>query len=190
MRRECADGRQWRRVLFFSFSFCVFSFFMFPRSRKHRCNLAHSREHFGLSVFNNTEIDRPFLTNSFFKSLCASNFVILQPGAKAQLLASLEWRKANNVDDLPVPGPNNSNGVMYGVRGWHSVPDANIEASQPNVPEHAVRLQNYMGGSCLHKWDKAGRPIYIERMVRIALSCLCVHTKKGDKGRIVARWQD
>ncbi|KAG0056312.1 cytosolic factor, phosphatidylinositol/phosphatidylcholine transfer protein [Gryganskiella cystojenkinii] len=85
-------------------------------------------------------------------------------GAHAQLLASLEWRKANKVDDLPVPGPHNSNGVMYGVRGWHSVPDANIEAGQPNVPEHAVRLQKYMGGSCLHKWDRAGRPIYIERM--------------------------
>lgn len=54
---------------------------------------------------------------------------------------------------------------MYAVRGWHSVPDANIESGQPNVPEHAVRLQKYMGGSCLHKWDKAGRPIYIERMV-------------------------
>ena len=54
---------------------------------------------------------------------------------------------------------------MYGVRGWHSVPDANIEAGQPNVPEHAIRLQKYMGGSCLHKWDRAGRPIYIERMV-------------------------
>lgn len=56
---------------------------------------------------------------------------------------------------------------MYAVRGWHAVPDANIEAGQPNVPEHAVRLQKYMGGSCLHKWDKAGRPIYIERMVII-----------------------
>ncbi|KAF9272081.1 CRAL-TRIO domain-containing protein [Linnemannia elongata] len=85
-------------------------------------------------------------------------------GAKTQLLASLEWRAANKVDDLPIPGPKNSNGVMYAVRGWHSVPDANIEAGQPNVPEHAVRLQKYMGGSCLHKWDKAGRPIYIERM--------------------------
>ncbi|KAG0280275.1 hypothetical protein BGZ95_010713 [Linnemannia exigua] len=85
-------------------------------------------------------------------------------GAKTQLLASLDWRAANKVDDLPIPGPKNSNGVMYAVRGWHAVPDANIEAGQPNVPEHAVRLQKYMGGSCLHKWDKAGRPIYIERM--------------------------
>ncbi|KAF9954402.1 cytosolic factor, phosphatidylinositol/phosphatidylcholine transfer protein [Modicella reniformis] len=85
-------------------------------------------------------------------------------GAKTQLLASLEWRKTNKVDDLPIPGSHNSNGVMYAVRGWHSVPDANIEAGQPNVPEHTVRLQKYMGGSCLHKWDKEGRPIYIERM--------------------------
>ncbi|KAF9302548.1 hypothetical protein BGZ74_005199 [Mortierella antarctica] len=97
------------------------------------------------------------------------------PGAKAQLLASLEWRKANNVDDLPIPGPNNSNGVMYGVRGWHSVPDANIEADHPNVPEHAMRLQNYMGGSCLHKWDKAGRPIYIERMGQHNVKGLAKH---------------
>ncbi|KAF9331302.1 hypothetical protein BG006_005829 [Podila minutissima] len=97
------------------------------------------------------------------------------PGAKAQLLASLEWRKANNVDDLPIPGPNNSNGVMYGVRGWHSVPDANIEAGHPNVPEHAMRLQNYMGGSCLHKWDKAGRPIYIERMGQHNVKGLAKH---------------
>ncbi|KAF9162787.1 hypothetical protein DFQ26_003246 [Actinomortierella ambigua] len=85
-------------------------------------------------------------------------------GAKAQLLGSLEWRKTNKVDDLPIPGHNNSNGVMYAVRGWHSVPDANIEAGHLNVPEHAVRLQKYMGGSALHKWDKTGRPIYIERM--------------------------
>ncbi|KAF9322344.1 hypothetical protein BG000_002675 [Podila horticola] len=97
------------------------------------------------------------------------------PGAQAQLLASLEWRKANNVDALPIPGPDNSNGVMYGVRGWHSVPDANIEASHPNVPEHAVRLQNYMGGSCLHKWDKAGRPIYIERMGQHNVKGLAKH---------------
>ncbi|KAF9203325.1 hypothetical protein BGZ49_006536 [Haplosporangium sp. Z 27] len=86
------------------------------------------------------------------------------PAAKAQLLASLDWRKANNVDDIPYPKANNPNGVMYAVRGWNTVPDANIEAGQPNVPEHAVRLQKYMGGSCLHKWDKEGRPIYIERM--------------------------
>ncbi|KAG0321370.1 hypothetical protein BGZ99_003952 [Dissophora globulifera] len=103
-----------------------------------------------------------FDDGELMRFLVARSFDI--DGAKTQLEASLEWRKTNKIDDIPIPRANNSNGVMYAVRGWHSVPDANIEANQPNVPEHAVRLQKYMGGSCLHKWDKCGRPIYIERM--------------------------
>lgn len=55
--------------------------------------------------------------------------------------------------------------VLYAVRGYSSIPDSNLEAL-PGVSESVIRINKYMGGACLHKTDREGCPIYIERLVK------------------------
>jgi hypothetical protein len=54
--------------------------------------------------------------------------------------------------------------VLYAVRGYDSIPDSNLE-SVPGVSEAVLRINKYMGGTCLHKIDREGCPVYIERLV-------------------------
>jgi hypothetical protein len=60
----------------------------------------------------------------------------------------------------------NNLSVLLPVRGFASIPDQNVKAG-PGTSETVIRLNEYLGGSCLHKTDKEGWPIYIERAVRI-----------------------
>ncbi|KAI9358798.1 CRAL-TRIO domain-containing protein [Pilaira anomala] len=83
--------------------------------------------------------------------------------AKDQLLSTFEWRKANDIDNHPVATAENKLPVLYAVRGYKSIPDSNLE-SLPGVSESVLRINKYMGGACLHKVDREGCPIYIERL--------------------------
>jgi hypothetical protein len=45
------------------------------------------------------------------------------------------------------------------------LPDSNVEAKN-DVPESILKIYEYFGGNAVHKIDKEGRGIYIERLVR------------------------
>ncbi|KAG2201732.1 hypothetical protein INT46_003124 [Mucor plumbeus] len=83
--------------------------------------------------------------------------------AKDQLLKTFEWRETNHIGDHPVATGENKLPVLYAVRGYQSIPDSNLE-SLPGVSESVLRINKYMGGACLHKVDREGCPIYIERL--------------------------
>ncbi|KAI8342911.1 CRAL-TRIO domain-containing protein [Chlamydoabsidia padenii] len=84
-------------------------------------------------------------------------------GALKQLLDMFVWRKENDIDLYPVATKDNGLPVLYPIRGYSCIPDQNLVA-QPGVSESVLRVYKYMGGSCLHKVDKDGCPIYIERL--------------------------
>lgn len=87
-------------------------------------------------------------------------------GAKDQLVKTFEWRKSNGIDLHPVATRENKLPVLYAVRGYESIPDSNLEAL-PGVSESVLRINKYMGGTCLHKTDREGCPVYIERLVTL-----------------------
>lgn len=63
----------------------------------------------------------------------------------------------------PVATNTNKLPVLYAVRGF-GIEDANLSPT-PGLSESVLRIACYMGGSCLHKTDKDGCPVYIERLV-------------------------
>jgi hypothetical protein len=67
------------------------------------------------------------------------------------------------VDTYPVATSENKLPVLYAIRGFE-LEDANL-TSAPGLSESVLRIASYMGGSCLHKTDKDGCPVYIERLV-------------------------
>ncbi|KAI8364117.1 CRAL-TRIO domain-containing protein [Blakeslea trispora] len=78
-------------------------------------------------------------------------------------MKTFEWREKKHINLYPVATKENQLPVLYAVRGFNSVPDSNLE-SLPGLSESVIRVNNYMGGSCLHKVDREGCPIYIERL--------------------------
>lgn len=76
----------------------------------------------------------------------------------------MAWRKENKVDLYPAATKDNKLPLLYPVRGFDTIPDGNL-TSDPGVSESVLRIYRWMGGSCLHKTDKDGCPIYIERLV-------------------------
>ncbi|ORZ02235.1 CRAL-TRIO domain-containing protein [Syncephalastrum racemosum] len=83
--------------------------------------------------------------------------------AKEQLDNTIAWRKENAVDEHPVATAANKLPLLYPVRGFDSLPDGNLE-NEAGISESVLRVYRWMGGSCLHKTDKDGCPIYIERL--------------------------
>ncbi|KAG2182047.1 hypothetical protein INT43_006973 [Umbelopsis isabellina] len=82
--------------------------------------------------------------------------------AVQQLTDTVKWRKENNVDEYPVATSENKLPVLYAIRGFE-LEDANLTPA-PGLSESVLRIASYMGGSCLHKTDKDGCPVYIERL--------------------------
>jgi hypothetical protein len=70
----------------------------------------------------------------------------------------------------PVATTKNGLPLLVCVRGLKYIKDGNIQ-SDPRLSETSIRLLNYLGGDCFHKFDKEGHPILVDRMV-----------KKGEKG--------
>ncbi|EIE77422.1 hypothetical protein RO3G_02126 [Rhizopus delemar RA 99-880] len=103
-----------------------------------------------------------------------------EDGAKDQLLKTIEWRKANQIDFHPVATKDNKLPVLYAVRGYDAIPDSNLE-SVPGVSEAVLRINKYMGeevegyhlacNEFLHRVvmkdcsKKAGRPINRETVI-------------------------
>ncbi|KAI7899977.1 CRAL-TRIO domain-containing protein [Cokeromyces recurvatus] len=83
--------------------------------------------------------------------------------AKDQLLKTFQWREENNIGHHPVATAENKLPVLYAVRGYQSIPDSNLEPL-PGISESVLRINKYMGGACLHKTDREGCPVYIERL--------------------------
>ncbi|GES75828.1 phosphatidylinositol/phosphatidylcholine transfer protein SFH2 isoform X1 [Rhizophagus clarus] len=84
--------------------------------------------------------------------------------AKEQLIDTIAWRDLEGIDSIPLPILNPGTPILYPVRGLEPiVPDINVEASN-GVPENILRIYEYFGGNAVHKTDKEGRGIYIERL--------------------------
>lgn len=94
-------------------------------------------------------------------------------------MKTLHWRKEKNVDYYPVATRENSLPVLYAVRGFQSVSDSNLVA-HPGISEAVIRINEHMGGACLHKTDKEGCPVYIERLGYHKAKQLakCVHVEE------------
>ncbi|KAI8979617.1 CRAL-TRIO domain-containing protein [Mycotypha africana] len=82
--------------------------------------------------------------------------------AKQQLLDTVEWRTKMGVDDLPVATKYNRLPVLMACRGYRHIEDTNFTV-QPGISESTIRILNYVGGDCFHKFDKEGHPILIDR---------------------------
>ncbi|KAI8071715.1 CRAL-TRIO domain-containing protein [Gongronella butleri] len=85
-----------------------------------------------------------------------------QDDAEAQLVETLRWRRDEGIDQLPVATKANGLPLLVSVRGYKYVDDGHVQ-SDPRLSESAVRILNYMGGDCFHKFDKEGHPILIDR---------------------------
>lgn len=88
---------------------------------------------------------------------------LLKADAKEQLLKTFAWRKENGIDNYPVATAVNQLPVPYAVRGYSTIPDSNLEAV-PEISESVLRINQFMGGIGLHKLDREGCPVYIERL--------------------------
>lgn len=54
--------------------------------------------------------------------------------------------------------------LLISVRGLGGIPDGNYDGDAKGVPEEFRKFWRYVGGGALHKTDKSGTPIYIDRI--------------------------
>ncbi|CAO3576437.1 unnamed protein product [Absidia cylindrospora] len=85
-----------------------------------------------------------------------------QEHAKHQLESTLLWRQEKKVDLCPVATTENGLPLLVSVRGFKYIEDGNIQSNK-KLSESAIRILNYLGGDCFHKFDKEGHPILIDR---------------------------
>ncbi|CAO3624678.1 unnamed protein product [Cunninghamella blakesleeana] len=104
----------------------------------------------------------PTLTDEYLEQFLIARSWNVENALK-QLTDTFDWRKENNIDMYPVATADNKLPVLYPIRGFCSLPDQNL-TDAPGVSESVLRIYTQMGGSCLHKTDKDGCPIYIERL--------------------------
>lgn len=88
-----------------------------------------------------------------------------QNAAKKQLDETLAWRKSNEIDLLPCATRQNGLPLLVAIRGFESFDDGNVQV-KPGLSDSVVRISNLMGGDCIHKVDREGHPLLIDRTVR------------------------
>ncbi|KAG9285867.1 hypothetical protein G9A89_013292 [Geosiphon pyriformis] len=99
---------------------------------------------------------------ALLRYLVAKNFQL--ESAKQQLLETTKWRLEKQIDSIPLPVLNPGTPIPYPVRGLEPfLPDANVEGVE-GVPDFILLIYNYFGGHALHKTDKYGQALFIERL--------------------------
>ncbi|CAJ0871939.1 12446_t:CDS:2 [Entrophospora sp. SA101] len=85
--------------------------------------------------------------------------------AKQQLEEAMKWREKQKIDSIPLPVLNPGTPLLYPIRGLAPfINDTNVEIVK-GVPDYLPRIYKYFGGNAIHKIDKDGRSVYIERLV-------------------------
>ncbi|KAI8993464.1 CRAL-TRIO domain-containing protein [Pilobolus umbonatus] len=82
--------------------------------------------------------------------------------ARTQLLDTIEWREKMDIDHIPVATKYNKLPPLVACRGYKYIDDCNFAAS-PEMSESVIRVTSFTGGDCLHKFDKEGHPLLIDR---------------------------
>ncbi|CAJ0632618.1 1391_t:CDS:2 [Entrophospora sp. SA101] len=84
--------------------------------------------------------------------------------AKQQLEEAMKWREKQKIDSIPLPVLNPGTPLLYPIRGLAPfINDTNVEIVK-GVPDYLPRIYKYFGGNAIHKIDKDGRSVYIERL--------------------------
>ncbi|RHZ52094.1 hypothetical protein Glove_465g63 [Diversispora epigaea] len=84
--------------------------------------------------------------------------------AKQQLEDTTAWRESEGIESIPLPLLNPNTPVLYNIRGFEPyLPDWNLTVIE-GVPDYVPRILNCFGGNAVHKTDKDGRGVYIERL--------------------------
>lgn len=73
-----------------------------------------------------------------------------------------QWRAENNVDKIPMPGPQVP--YLMSIRKLFTIPDVNYEIDHPNLKEEFKKFRPAQGGGGLHGVSKTGLPLMIERL--------------------------
>ncbi|CAO3634867.1 unnamed protein product [Cunninghamella echinulata] len=106
------------------------------------------------------EINIHFTNEHIMQFLVANSWN--KEAAKQHIISSMEWREKEKIDYWPVATKYNKLPLLVSVRGYKYIQDANTDY-HPGLSESSIRILNYMGGDCFHKFDKEGHPILIDR---------------------------
>lgn len=68
------------------------------------------------------------------------------------------------MDQVPVATNDNGLPIIVACRGYKYIKDGNFTV-QPQLSESVIRIINFTGGDCFHKFDKEGHPVLIDRTV-------------------------
>jgi hypothetical protein len=76
-----------------------------------------------------------------------------------------EWYEKEDIGSLKPFGMNmeTEGPFLAAVRGYSTVPDSNVDLSDPRHSEAFKKLFPHLGGICFHKTDKEGNPITVSK---------------------------